>query len=73
MHVESDARKELHGRSFQLWAVSGTFNFRCRDFAQKVKSRGGTLVIRMLLRKVLTVDIYSQYARKNLDLLEQGP
>ena len=28
------------------------------------KSRGGT---------VLTVEIYSQYARKNLDLLEQGP
>ena len=51
MHVESDARKELHGRSFQLWAVSGTFNFRCRDFAQKVKSRGGTLVIRMFIKE----------------------
>ena len=24
-------------------------------------------------RKVLTVEIYSQYVRKNLDLLEQGP
>ena len=26
-----------------------------------------------ILRKVLTVEIYSQYARKYLDLLEQGP
>ena len=26
-----------------------------------------------ILRKVLTVETYSQYARKNLDLLEQGP
>ena len=25
-----------------------------------------------ILRKVLTVEIYIQYARKNLDLLEQG-
>ena len=75
MHVESDARKELHGRSFQLWAVSGTFNFRCRDFAQKVKSRGGTLVT----RAYITESTYSRNIqsntqfRKNLDLLEQGP
>ena len=41
-----------------------------RDFAQKAKSRGGTLVTRAY---ILTVEIYSQYARKNLDLLEQGP
>ena len=26
-----------------------------------------------ILRKVLTVEIYSQYAIKNLDLLEHGP
>ena len=34
------------------------------------KSRGGTLVTRAYqLRKLLTVEIYSQYAAKNLDLL----
>ena len=32
MHVESDARKELHGRLFQLCAVSGTFNFPRQGF-----------------------------------------
>ena len=26
-----------------------------------------------ILRKILTVEIYRQYARKNLDLPEQGP
>ena len=26
-----------------------------------------------ILRKVLTAGIYSQYVRKNLDLLQQGP
>ena len=31
------------------------------------------LVIRAYIKEVLTVEIYSQYARKNLDLLEQGP
>ena len=51
MHVESNARKELHGRSFQLWAVSGTSNFPRRDFAQKVKSWGGTLVIRVCIKE----------------------
>ena len=34
-----------------------------RDFAQLAR----------ILRKVLTVEIYGPYARKNLDLLEQGP
>ena len=29
-----------------------------RDFAQKAKSRGGTLVTRAYVRKVLTVEIY---------------
>ena len=32
--------------------------------------QGGTLVTRAY---ILTVEIYSQYARKNLDLLKQGP
>ena len=41
---------------------------------QKAKSRGGTLVTRAyILMKVLTGEIYSQYARKNLDLFEKGP
>ena len=46
-------------QGFRLWA----------------KSRGGTLVTCAynLLRTVLTVQTYSQYTRKNLDLLEQGP
>ena len=37
------------------------FGFCClrRDFAQKAKSRWGTLVTRAILRKVLTVEIYS--------------
>ena len=30
-----------------------------RDFAQKAKSRGGTLVTRAYIRKVFTVEIYS--------------
>ena len=39
------------------WTALGNYVFDCprRDFAQKAKSRGGTLV----LRKVLTVEIYS--------------
>ena len=39
------------------------------DFAQKAKSRGDTVVTRAY---ILTVEIYTQYARKNLDLLERG-
>ena len=31
------------------------------------------LVARRAVGKVLTDEIYSQYVRKNLDLLEQGP
>ena len=42
---------------------SVTFYCPRRDFAQLAR----------ILRKVLTVEIYSPYARKNLDLLEQGP
>ena len=46
-----------------------------RDFAQKAKSRGGTLVIRPYIKESTyswNIQSYSQY-RKNLDLLEQGP
>ena len=35
-----------------------------RDFAQEAKSSG-------TVRKELTVEIYSQYARQNVDWLEQ--
>ena len=48
-----------------------------RDFAQKAKSREGTLVTRAYSKEStysLNIQSYSQY-RKNLDLLEQreGP
>ena len=56
------------------FSVNGyIYSCRRRDFAQKAKSRGGTLVTRAYTRKILTIEIYSQYARKNLDVLEQGP
>ena len=44
-----------------------------QGFRPEAKSRGGTLVTRAYIKEVLTVQIYSQYTRKNLDLLEQGP
>ena len=37
-----------------------------RDFAQKAKSRGGTLA--RILRKVLTVETDSQHARKKIPI-----
>ena len=41
-----------------------------RDFAQKAKSRGASLVARMYIKETT----YSRkYTRKNLNLLEQGP
>ena len=46
-----------------------------RDFAQKAKSRGGTLVTRAYIKESTyswNIQSYSQY-RKHLDLLEQGP
>ena len=46
-----------------------------RDFAQKAKSRGGTLVTRAKIKESTyswNIQSYSQY-KKNLDLLEQGP
>ena len=46
-----------------------------RDFAQKAKSRGGTLVTRAYIKESTyssNIQSYSQY-RKNLDLLQQGP
>ena len=45
-----------------------------RDFAQKAKSRGGTLVTRAFIKESTqswNIQSYSQ-CRKNLDLLEQG-
>ena len=65
---------------FLAW---GDFHARSR-FARvslallSLRKNGGLLVVyssisRIYKRKVLTVEIYSQYARKNLDLLEQGP
>ena len=43
-------------------------------FAQNGKSQEVTLVLRSYIKKsTYTVEIYSQYTRKNLDLLEQGP
>ena len=52
-------------------------NYYCprRDFAQKAKSRGGTLLTRAYIKESTyswNILSYSQY-RKNLDLLEQGP
>ena len=46
-----------------------------RDFAQKAKSRGGTLVTRAYIKESTyswNIQSYSQY-RKTLDLLEQRP
>ena len=46
-----------------------------RDFAQKAKSRGGTLVTRAYIKESTyswNIQSYSQY-RKNLDLFEQRP
>ena len=44
-----------------------------RDFAKKVKSQEALQLLAHILSKVLTVEVYSQYASKNLDLLKQGP
>ena len=51
------------------------YNCPRRDFAQKAKFRGGTLVTRAYIKESTyswNVQSHSQY-RKNLDLLEQGP
>jgi len=37
------------------------------------KSQGGTLVTCSYVKERLTAEIYSQYARKNLDLFQQEP
>ena len=55
--------------------VMFTSNCPRRDFAQKAKSRGGTLVTRAYIKgstNSWNIQSYSQY-RKNPDLLEQGP
>ena len=39
----------------------------------EIPRRHSSIKLARILRKVLTVEIYSKYARKNLDLLEQGP
>ena len=45
-----------------------------RDFAQEAKSLGGTLVTRTYIKEsTYSYNIPSVYARKNVDLLEQGP
>ena len=46
----------------------------CRDFAQKAKSPGGSLVTRAYIKESTyswNIQSYSQY-KKNLDLLEQA-
>ena len=58
-HFSSRARK----RSVIMIAPSGI----------SPRRRNPEEALACILRKVLTVEIYSQYARKNLDLLEQGP
>ena len=50
-----------------------------RDFTQKAKSRGGTLVTRAYIKPIKestyssNIQSYGLQYRKNLDLLEQGP
>ena len=44
-----------------------------RDFALRRSPEEAPEQLTRILRTVLTVQIYSQYTRKNLDLLEQGP
>ena len=57
-----------------LSAPAVLFGYARSDFAQKAKSRGGTLVTHAYIKKsYLRLKRYSQYARNNLDLLEQGP
>ena len=58
-------------------SLPNSTNINCprRDFAQKAKSRGGTLVTRAYIKESTyswNIQSYSQY-RKNLHLLEQGP
>ena len=48
----------------------------CAPPAPRAKSRGDTLVTRAFIKEKylqLKYTVSSQYARKNLDLLEQGP
>ena len=59
----------------RIQSVPAIFYCPRRDFAQKAKSRGGTLVTRAYINESTyswNTQSYSQY-RKNLDLLGQGP
>ena len=56
-------------------SLPNSTNINCprRDFAQKAKSRGGTLVTRAYIKEsTYSWNIQSVW-QKNLDLLEQGP
>ena len=64
LEIYSNGQTERAIRNLKLLSPQG--------FRPEAKSRGGTLVTRAY-RTVLTVQIYSQYTRKSLDLLEQGP
>ena len=65
-----------HSATLHAWWISRVSTYcPCRDFAQKAKSRGGTLVTRAYINESTyswNLQSYSQY-RKNLHLLEQGP
>ena len=64
-------KKNIHGKG----VICLFFYCSRRDFAQKAKSRGGTLVIRAYIKESTyswNIQSYSQH-RQNLDLLEQGP
>ena len=60
--------KSLSGDATEFSTQSQSVIFWC---ARRPVSR--RVVFGRIYRRVLTVEIYSQYARKNLDLLDQGP
>ena len=65
-----------HSATLHAWWISRVSTYcPCRDFAQKAKSRRGTLVTCAYIKESTNswnIQSYSQY-RKNLDLLGQGP
>ena len=68
-HIKTESTRTLGSFDFPRTKILYQNNCPRMDFAQKAKSRGDTLVTRAY---ILTVEIYTQYARKNLDLLERG-
>ena len=60
--------KSLFRRRDRVLTQSQSVIFWC---ARRPVSR--RVVFARIYRRVLTVEIYSQYARNNLDLLDQGP